>query len=260
MTATTLKVRASSPADQPTITMEREFDAPPDVLFRAFTEAEALKAWYGPNGFTITVLARDFRVGGLFRFTMHGPDGTDYPNRIAYREILPGERLAYRHGSDIDNDPKAFEVAVTFKALGAGPNAPDDAFYLPVCGSSKCRHEIRCGRTRHADAREAGCICEGITSARQRRRRSESIAGGAMLLKCETDDHRIWRRVCPYPLGSDDGIYRAVSGRCHRDVCRVARLANACNVPVRRAAGRLCRDLSSSRDRYAETVILRHIT
>lgn len=119
MTAATLKIRASTPADQPTITMEREFDAPPEVLFRAFTEAEALKAWYGPNGFTITVLARDFRVGGLFRFTMHGPDGTDYPNRIAYREILPGERLAYLHDSDIDNDPRAFEVTVTFEALGA---------------------------------------------------------------------------------------------------------------------------------------------
>jgi len=119
MTATTLKIKASTPADQPTITMEREFDAPPDVLFRAFTEAEALKAWYGPNGFTITVLARDFRVGGLFRFTMHGPDGTDYPNRIAYREILPGERLAYLHDSDTDNDPRAFEVTVTFEALGA---------------------------------------------------------------------------------------------------------------------------------------------
>ncbi|MDZ4366812.1 MAG: SRPBCC family protein [Afipia sp.] len=116
---TTLKVKASTPADKPTITMEREFDAPPKVLFRAFTEAEALKIWYGPNGFTVTVLAMDCRVGGLFRFTMHGPDGTDYPNRIAYREIKPGERLAYLHDSDIDNDPHGFEVTVAFEALGA---------------------------------------------------------------------------------------------------------------------------------------------
>lgn len=116
---TSLKIKASAPADQPTITTEREFDAPPAILFRAFTEAEALKTWYGPNGFTITVLAKDFRVGGLFRFTMHGPDGTDYPNRIAYRDIKPGERLAYLHDSDIDNDPRAFEVTVTFEALGA---------------------------------------------------------------------------------------------------------------------------------------------
>jgi len=117
MTAT-LKVTASAPDNQPTIMMEREFDAPPALLFRAYSDPDAMKAWYGPNGFTITVLAMDFRVGGLFRFTMHGPDGTDYPNRMMYREIVPNERLVYRHGTDIDNDPNAFEVVTTFKVLG----------------------------------------------------------------------------------------------------------------------------------------------
>lgn len=114
------KARASSPADQPTITMEREFAAPPAAVFAAYADTEALKQWYGPDGFTITVIAMDFRVGGLFRFTMHGPDGTDYPNRIMYREIAPAARLAYRHDSDIDDDPKAFEVVVTFVAAGEG--------------------------------------------------------------------------------------------------------------------------------------------
>ncbi|HLW90291.1 MAG TPA: SRPBCC domain-containing protein [Roseiarcus sp.] len=113
-----LKVKASASPDQPTIVMEREFAAPPAVVFRAFSEAEALRQWYGPDGFTITVLAMDFRVGGLFRFTMHAPDGTDFPNRIQYREIVPAERLAYRHGVDIDNDPNAFEVVNIFTAIG----------------------------------------------------------------------------------------------------------------------------------------------
>jgi len=116
----TMKVTSSAPEGQPTITMEREFDAPPEVLFRAFTDPDAMKVWYGPNGFTITVIAMDFRVGGEFRFTMHGPDGTDYPNRIAYREIVPSTRLFYRHGSDIQNDPRAFDVVQTFKDLGSG--------------------------------------------------------------------------------------------------------------------------------------------
>ena len=114
---TTMKVTASAPSDQPTITMEREFAASPAVLFRAFTDPDAMKAWYGPNGFTMTVIAMDFRVGGQFRFTMHGPDGTDYPNRMMYREIVPARRLVYL--SDIDNDPKAFDVIVTFEAIGA---------------------------------------------------------------------------------------------------------------------------------------------
>jgi uncharacterized protein YndB with AHSA1/START domain len=111
------KVKASSPADQPTITMEREFAAKPVEVFNAYRDVEALKQWYGPDGFSITVIAMDFRVGGLFRFTMHGPDGTDYPNRIMYREIVPGERLSYRHDSDVDDDPRGFDVLVTFKAV-----------------------------------------------------------------------------------------------------------------------------------------------
>jgi uncharacterized protein YndB with AHSA1/START domain len=45
----TLKVKASSSADQPTIAMEREFDAPPAALFHAYSDPEALKAWYGPT-------------------------------------------------------------------------------------------------------------------------------------------------------------------------------------------------------------------
>jgi uncharacterized protein YndB with AHSA1/START domain len=115
-----LKVQASSPADQPTISMEREFAAPPAAVFRAYTDPDALTRWYGPDGFTITMIAMDFRVGGLFRFTMHGPDGTDYPSRMQYREIVPAARLAYGHGSDIDDDPHLFEVVVTFAPVGDG--------------------------------------------------------------------------------------------------------------------------------------------
>ena len=116
---TKLKVKASAPPEQPTITMEREFAASPATVFRAYADPEALKRWYGPDGFTITVLAMDFRVGGLFRFTMHAPDGTDFPSRIRYSEIVPAARLAYRHGSDVGDDPHAFDVTVTFAALGA---------------------------------------------------------------------------------------------------------------------------------------------
>ena len=114
------KVKASLPADQPTITMEREFAAPPEAVFGAYRDPDALKQWYGPDGFSITIIAMDFRVGGLFRFTMYGPDGTDYPNRIMYRDIVPGARLAYRHDSDVEDDPRGFEVLVTFAPAGAG--------------------------------------------------------------------------------------------------------------------------------------------
>jgi uncharacterized protein YndB with AHSA1/START domain len=114
------KVKSSVPADQPTIIMEREFAATPTAVFAAYGDPEALKEWYGPDGFSITVLAMDFRVGGVFRFTMHGPDGTDYPNRIAYKEIVAAQRLAYHHDGDVDGDPHGFDVLVTFATQGEG--------------------------------------------------------------------------------------------------------------------------------------------
>jgi uncharacterized protein YndB with AHSA1/START domain len=51
---------------------------------------------------------------------MHGPDGTDYPNRQVYQEVERPERLVYLHGEDVDDDPGAFHVTVRFDDLGGG--------------------------------------------------------------------------------------------------------------------------------------------
>ena len=60
----------------------RVLSAPPEKAFEAWTKPEALARWFGPNGFSITMHIHDFRVGGVWRFVMHGPDGKDYQNRI----------------------------------------------------------------------------------------------------------------------------------------------------------------------------------
>jgi uncharacterized protein YndB with AHSA1/START domain len=59
-------------------------------------------------------------AGGTWRFTMHGPDGTDYPNRIDFTEVVPGERLVYEHGDDAPDSPPHFHVVVTFTDDGDG--------------------------------------------------------------------------------------------------------------------------------------------
>jgi uncharacterized protein YndB with AHSA1/START domain len=74
----------------------------------------------GPNGFTITMKSMDFRVGGLCRYTMHAPDGTNYGNRLLYRELKSPSRIAYNHGDDIDNDPDVFQVTVDLIEQGGG--------------------------------------------------------------------------------------------------------------------------------------------
>ena len=102
------------------IVMTREYDAPRELVWKAWTEAEHLTKWWGPDGFTTTIHEIDVRPGGMWRFIMHGPDGTDYPNRAVYREVSPPARLTYDHGDDIDDDPNAFDVTVTFDDLGGG--------------------------------------------------------------------------------------------------------------------------------------------
>ena len=72
---------------------------------------------YLHDGFTITTHAMDVRPGGVWRFIMHGPDGTTYDNRIDYREVVRPERLVFLHGS-VENDPEAFDASVTFTDQG----------------------------------------------------------------------------------------------------------------------------------------------
>jgi uncharacterized protein YndB with AHSA1/START domain len=79
------------------LVVSRLFPAPPDRVFEMWTKREHVGKWWGPTGFSITVDQMDVRPGGTWRFTMHGPDGTDYPNSIVYDEVDPPERLVYTH-------------------------------------------------------------------------------------------------------------------------------------------------------------------
>lgn len=95
----------------------RTIDAPREVVFAAFTEERHLSRWWGPDGFTTTTREFAFREGGAWDFDMHAPDGTDYPNLITWREIVPPERIAMTHGESA-GDPDAFESVITFVDQG----------------------------------------------------------------------------------------------------------------------------------------------
>lgn len=96
----------------------REFDAPRDLVWQAWTDPQHLAQWWGPNGFTTTTSRFDMRAGGVWRFIMHGPDGRDYQNLITFDEIVTGERIAYRHDGSGDVEPVQFRTVVTFEDLG----------------------------------------------------------------------------------------------------------------------------------------------
>ena len=82
------------------------------LVFHAWTDPVHLERWYGPNGFVTRTISMDFRVGGLWKFTMTGPDGTVFPNVVVYKEITPVERIVHDHGEREDN--VMFEATITF--------------------------------------------------------------------------------------------------------------------------------------------------
>jgi uncharacterized protein YndB with AHSA1/START domain len=104
--------------DPRSIVAVRVFDAPREMVFAAWTDPKHLSQWWGPDGFTTTTRAFEFKPGGVWRFVMHGPDGRDYQNRITYEEIVKPERIAYRHGGGDDVEPVSFRVTVAFEDLG----------------------------------------------------------------------------------------------------------------------------------------------
>ncbi|HLK19126.1 MAG TPA: SRPBCC domain-containing protein [Bryobacteraceae bacterium] len=75
------------------VTLTRLIDAPRELVFRAWTEPEQMKHWWGPNGFTTVRCELEPRAGGALRIDMRGPDGTLYPHSGTVREFVRPERL-----------------------------------------------------------------------------------------------------------------------------------------------------------------------
>lgn len=101
------------------IIITRVFDAPRLVVWNAWTDPEQVMRWWGPRGFTTTIQVMDLRPGGIWRHTMHGPDGTDYPNESVFIEVVKPERIVFSHSGGEKGDPTVqFESTWTFEAQG----------------------------------------------------------------------------------------------------------------------------------------------
>lgn len=99
--------------------MTRVFNAPRTLVFKVWTSPEHVGHWWGPKGFTTTTHEMDVRPGGTWRYTMHGPEGRDFPNVIVFDEVVDPELLRYSHGSGVEDDEfEDFNVTITFRDLG----------------------------------------------------------------------------------------------------------------------------------------------
>lgn len=120
------------------ITIERVFDAPRDLVWKAWTDPEMIKKWWGPEGFTAPSIKIDLRVGGKYTYAMKGPEGSEW-DRVMYssgiiKELVPQEKIVStdyfsdQEGNMIkpsdegqsEDFPTEMTVTITFKDEGVG--------------------------------------------------------------------------------------------------------------------------------------------
>lgn len=79
------------------ILSHRELAWPREQVWAAYEQPERLARWWGPAGFSNRFASFDFRVGGDWHFTMHGPDGKDYANQVRFLVLESPARLVLEH-------------------------------------------------------------------------------------------------------------------------------------------------------------------
>lgn len=111
---------ATTDSAQRVLVITRVFDAPRDLVFKAWSEPERLVQWFGPKGFTSTVVgSMDPRPGGAYRFHMRGPGGSDHWVQGVYREIVEPERIVCTYvWTDADGIPTRPENAIDVDLRG----------------------------------------------------------------------------------------------------------------------------------------------
>jgi len=102
------------------VVFSRLIGAPVALVWEMWSDVRHLQEWFGPAGYTTTTEEFEFAPGGVWRFTMHGPDGTDCPNRMVFRTIEPKTRIVYANSWDLPDAPLDFIGVVTFAAEGQG--------------------------------------------------------------------------------------------------------------------------------------------
>lgn len=126
------KTKAKGKAKESELVLARVFEAPRERVWKAWTQPEQFKRWWGPKGFTAPFCEIDLRVGGTFLYCMRSPDGKDYWSTGVYREIVPVEKLVATdsfadakgnvvpatHYGMAEDFPMEMLVTVTFEDLG----------------------------------------------------------------------------------------------------------------------------------------------
>ena len=109
MTATTSPTDTASDRE---LVIQRVFNAPREIVFKAWTDAQSVAHWFGPKDFTAPFCELDFRVGGKYRICMRSPEGEDHWVWGEYREIVEPDRIVFTWNRGDDSRGKLWSSTV----------------------------------------------------------------------------------------------------------------------------------------------------
>ena len=101
------------------VTLTHHANAPIERVFQAFTDADELSKWFGPENFTIGVSEMDRRVGGAYRIAMHAPDGEVYTVKGVIQDLVEPTLIAYTWTWEEDDEAEEHESLVTIRFTDA---------------------------------------------------------------------------------------------------------------------------------------------
>ena len=115
----------------------RQLHATPKRVFAAFADPSVLAIWWGPVGFSNTIHGFDFRPGGRWTFTMHGPDGKNFPNECVFSSIVDNEKIVIQHQSQ-----PQFELTIALHASEIGTLVTWEQVFADDAIASAIRHIV----------------------------------------------------------------------------------------------------------------------
>ncbi len=106
--------------ERPSLTITRTYGAGPEKVWRAWTDADAVRIWWGPGNEPVSLAELDVRVGGRYRIVFGGPEGKSYECHGVYKEVVPLRRLVFTWiRPDLPPQPESL-VTITLRAARGG--------------------------------------------------------------------------------------------------------------------------------------------
>ncbi|MDG3007444.1 SRPBCC domain-containing protein [Paludisphaera mucosa] len=142
-----------------TFSTERAIPAGPSAVFAAFEDPARLARWWGPDGFSNTFDTFEFRPGGLWIFSMHGPTGTTYPNEALFASIVPDREVVIRHVSQ-----PHFELTVRLQEHPAGTLVAWDQAFDDDAVAEAVRHIVVPANEQNLDRLSAEVASDALSA------------------------------------------------------------------------------------------------